>query len=133
MLLYNWNRIFKTCKANTFEIVQVFKMMVEKQLPRNRYDNLYKYADMNFTGESFLVHPDVLLYNSYKYSYRDICIYLALASLRSYGEYKVNGRITLDPLHIQEDPQLFLDNNKLLYIENGEIHFLHEEVPTEIN
>ena len=133
MLLYNWNRIFKTCKANTFEIVQVFKMMVKKQLPRNRYDTLYKYADIDFRGQSFLVHPDVLLYNSYKYSYRDICIYLALASLRSYGEYKVNGTITLDPLYIQEDPILFLNNNKLLYVENQQIHFLHEEVPKEIN
>ena len=133
MLLYNWNRIFETCKGSPFEIVRVFKMLVDKQLPRNKYDELYKYSHINFSGQSFLVHPDVLLYQAYKYSYRDICVYIALASLRSYGDYKAYGKTTLDPLLLTEDPYIFLNNNRLLSLENGEIHFLHEEVPTEIN
>lgn len=133
MLLYNWNRIFKTCKGNPSEIVRVFKMLVDKQLPRNKDDKLYKYSYIDFTGQSFLAHPDVLLYQAYKYSYREIAVYIALASLRPYGEYKVYGTTTLDPLRLKEDPYYFINNNRLLYLEEGRLCFLHEEVPTEIN
>ena len=133
MLLYNWNKIFETRKGSPSEIVRVFKMLVDKQLTRNKYDKLYKYTDIDFSGQSFLAHPDVLLYQSYKYSYRDICIYIALASLRSYGDYKAYGKTTLDPLLLKEDPYIYLNNNRLLYLEGGKVHFLHEEVPTEKN
>ena len=49
MLLYNWNRIFETCKGSPSEIVRVFKMLVDKQLPRNKYDKLYKYSYIDFS------------------------------------------------------------------------------------
>ena len=68
MLLYNWNKVFKTCKANPPEIIRVFKMLVDKDLPLNKYDPVYKYSNIDFSGQSFLVHPDVLLYQLYKYS-----------------------------------------------------------------
>lgn len=133
MLLYNWNKVFETCKGNPLEIVRVFKMLVDDQLPRNRYDPVYKYAGIDFSGQSFLVHADVLLYQLYKYSYRDACIYMAFAALRSYGEYKASGKITLDLLHLQLDPEIFINNNRLLWLEGEDIHFLHEEVPMEKN
>ena len=62
MLLYNWTKIFETCKGNASEMVVVLKMMVEKQIPNNRFDRIYKYSNTDFRGESFLLHPDVLLY-----------------------------------------------------------------------
>ena len=133
MLLYNWNKVFKTCKANPPEIIRVFKMLVDKDLPLNKYDPVYKYSNIDFSGQSFLVHPDVLLYQLYKYSYRDVCIYIAFAALRSYGEYQASGKITLDLLHLQLDPEIFINNNRLLWLEGDDIHFLHEEVPTEKN
>jgi hypothetical protein len=136
MLLYNWNKIFTKCEGNTVEIVKVLKMLVEKQLPKNRFDDIYKYSDIDFSGQSFLIHPDVLLYNSYKYSFRDVCIYVALASRRPYALYKAYGKITLDLLflstaHEREDPFYYLENNRLLQIRNGEVHFLYEEAPKE--
>jgi hypothetical protein len=130
MLLYDWNKIFAKTGSNPVEIVRVLKMLVEKQIPYNRYDKIYKYYDTDFSGECFLIHPDVLLFNSYKYSYRDVCIYIALASRRSYAEYKATGKRTLDLLHLPEEPIIFEDYS-LLYIENDEIHFLYEEDPTE--
>lgn len=130
MLLYNWNKIFTKCEANPVEIVRVLKMLVEKQIPYNRYDKIYKYSDVDFNGDSFLIHPDVLLFNSYKYSYRDVCIYVALASRRPYAEYKVSGKRTLDMLHLPEEP-IIMEDYSLLYIEDEEIHFVYEEDPLE--
>ena len=105
-------------------------MLVEKQIPYNRYDKIYKYSDVDFNGDSFLIHPDVLLFNSYKYSYRDVCIYVALASRRPYAEYKVSGKRTLDMLHLPEEP-IIMEDYSLLYIEDEEIHFVYEEDPLE--
>ena len=133
MLLYNWTKIFETCEGNVLEMVIVLKMLVEKQIPNNRFDRIYKYSNIDFKGESFLLHPDVLLYNCYQYGYKDVCIYVGLASLRSYAEYKAFGKITLDVLHLPIDPFIFLNNHSLLWVKNDQVHFLHEEAPTEIH
>ena len=79
MLLFDWKKIYETCDGNTSEVVRVLRMLVEKQIPNNRFDKIYKYSNLDFTGMSFLLHPDVLLYNAYKYSNKDICIYMAMA------------------------------------------------------
>ena len=59
MLFYDWKKIYETCKGNTAEIVRVLKMLVEKQMPVNHYDKIYKYYHIDFRGSSFLLHPDV--------------------------------------------------------------------------
>ena len=133
MLLYNWTKIFETCKGNASEMVVVLKMMVEKQIPNNRFDRIYKYSNTDFRGESFLLHPDVLLYNTYQYGYKDVCIYVAMASLRSYAEYKAFGKTTLDVLHLPIDPFIFLNNHSLLQVKGDQVCFLYEEAPTEIH
>tara|TARA_A100001011_G_scaffold74546_1_gene76663 strand:- start:1611 stop:1940 length:330 start_codon:yes stop_codon:yes gene_type:complete len=102
-------------------------MLVEKQIPNNRFDKIYKYSKLDFTGMSFLLHPDVLLYNAYKYSNKDICIYVSIASLRSYAEYLANRTIHLNIMHLPLDPYMYLDNNSLLLIAGENMHFLYEE------
>ena len=131
MLLYNWTKIFETCKGNASEMVVVLKMMVEKQIPNNRFDRIYKYSNTDFRGESFLLHPDVLLYNTYQHGYKDVCIYAAMASLRSYAEYKAFGKTTLDVLHLPIDPFIFLNNHSLLQVKGDQLCFLYEEAPME--
>lgn len=133
MLLYDWGRIFRAADGNPFTCIQIVKMMTHKEIPKNKYDPIYRFSQTDFSGSSFLVHPDVLLYNAYRYPSRDIAIYLAMASLRSFAEYKVNGTTTVDifacpinPFEHLEDPK-----SRLLYIEDDQIHFLYEEVPTE--
>ena len=133
MLFFNWIKIFETCKGNPSEVVRALKMLVEKNLPLNHYDKIYKYSNIDFTGDSFLLHADVLLYNSYKNSYRDICIYVAMASIRAYGDYLTNGKTSLDLIHLPLDPFIFLQNPSLLYVEGDQLHFPYEEAPTEIH
>ena len=133
MLFYDWKKIYETCRGNTSEVLRVLKMLVEKELPVNQYDKIYKYSHIDFRGSSYLLHPDVLLYNAYQYSYKDICIYVAMASARSYAEYAAHGKLSLDRIHLTIDPFMFLDNPRLLYVDSDQLHFLYEEAPMEIH
>jgi len=130
MLFYNWEKIFETSEGNPQTMYTIVKMMALNEIPKNKYDKIYKYAYKSFVGKSFLLHPDVLLYNSYKHSYRDIGQYLALASLRPYVDYITTGETTLD-LNICEVPVELFNDNSLLRIEDGKVHFLYEEVKQE--
>ena len=131
MLLYDWKKIFTIANGEPSGIFTIFEMLVKNSIPKNKYDPIYKFYEVNFSGESFLVHPDVLLYNSFRHSRRDIAIYLAFASMRSLGEYFASGDITLDLLEMPLDPFQHLESDRLLYIEDDKLHFLYEEVPQE--
>lgn len=91
---------------------------------------MYKFASKHFNGESFLIHPDVLLHNAYKYEYREIAQYLAVASMRPYADYLVTGDTTLDLLQCEIEQEFFEDNS-LLRVESDKVHFLYEEVTQE--
>ena len=107
-------------------------MLINSEVPKSKFDPIYNYSSIDFSGESFLLHPDILVFNSYKYSNRDLAIYLALASLRSYAAYKVFGTVTLPLLHSPVHPHEYLNNTRLLPVdENDLIHFLYEEVTKE--
>ena len=127
MLLYNWKKIFETAEGNSFAVFLIFRMIVTASIPSTKYDRIYKYSNINFAGESFLVHPDVLLYNAYKYEYSEIAQYLALASLRPYADYLATGDKTLDLLLCELDRELFKDNS-LLHIKRNRLYFKYEEV-----
>ena len=131
MLLYDWKKIFTIANGEPSGIFTIFEMLVKNTIPKNKYDPTYKFYEVNFSGESFLVHPDVLLYNSFRHSRRDIAIYLAFASMRSLGEYFASGDITLDLLELPLDPFQHLESDRLLYMEDDKLHFLYEEVPQE--
>ena len=55
------------------------------------------------------------------------------ASLKSLAEFLVNDKTTLDLLECPIDPFEHLEQpeDRLLYIEDNELHFLYEEVPKE--
>ena len=130
MVLYNWQKIFEISEANPFTIFIIFRMMVGNLVPENRYDKLYEFSTVNFSGESFMLHPDILLFNAYKHEYSDIAQYIALCSLRPFEDYKATGKIDLDLLTVDIDHELFTDNS-LLRTEGDDLHFIYEEVPKE--
>lgn len=131
MLFYNWPKIFTAAEGNPVECVKIVRMMVNGTIPKNTYDPLYLYSTVNFSGESFLLHPDVLLFNAFRYPVKDIAIYLSLASLRSLAEYMASGAIHLpltmspvDPLEHLDDP-----SSGLITVDSDNIHFLYESTP----
>ncbi len=129
MLLYDWKKIFITTQGDPVEITRVLKVMIENKVPRNKYDPIYQYSQLNFTGQSFLVHPELLLYNGYKHSHRDIAIYVAMAALRPLADYHAYGKIALETFHTPENILQYVDNNSLLSSDGELIHFLYEGSP----
>lgn len=131
MLLYDWKKVFTAADGNPRKCNIIMEMLVKRQVPNNKYDKIYPYSMMNFSGDSFLIHPEVLVYNAYKYTHREIAIYYAISSCRSLGEWRATKKTTLDLLHMPVDPEL-IESNRLLQIIGDQVHFLYEEVPKEI-
>lgn len=131
MILYNWQKIFLATQGDLVDIVRVLRMLTEGRVPENKYDKLFFYSQVDFKGDSFLVHPERLLYNSYLHSYKEIGVYVAVAALRPLADYHAYGKISLDMLHLPDDIQKHIENNSLLSVENGEVHFLYEGSPSK--
>lgn len=129
MLLFNWKAIFNETSGDPKEIIRIFRMLTEKRVPINRYDVIYRYQVKNFTGQSFLVHPERLLYNGYKYTYREMAMYIALASYRPLADYLATSRITIDPFIVSDEILHYINDNRLLKYKDDEIHFLYEGSP----
>lgn len=132
MLLFDRAKVFSVANGKPSAMVRIYKMLTYDEVPKNYNDPIFYYSLHNFKGNSFMLHPDVLLYNSYKYSNYDIAIYFTLASLRSYAKYLVDGTITLDLKDSPIDPRDFLENQELISIKDGVLHFLYEDSGTFI-
>jgi|TARA_R110000782_G_scaffold15970_3_gene46207 hypothetical protein len=130
VLLFDWKKVYDTAEGNISSCILIMEMLIKKQLPKNKYDRIYNYSNKNFTGPSFLLHGDLLLYHSYKYTTKELCIYYALASLRSYADYIAYNKTTLDPLHCPVDLSE-INDNRLLIVLQDEITFIYEEVTLE--
>ena len=130
MLLFDWKKVFDTAAGSIYNCNMIMEMLIKGSIPKNKYDPIYKFSQKNFSGNSFLVHPEFLLYHSYKYEQKEICMYYALASLRSLSDYYASNKTTLDPLHCPVDLDDIKDN-RLLIVDEQNITFIYEEVTLE--
>ncbi len=130
MLLFDWKKVFDTAAGSIYNCNMIMEMLIRGSIPKNKYDPIYKFSQKNFVGNSFLVHPEFLLYNSYKYDQKEICMYYALASLRSLGDYYADQKTTLDSLHCPVDLDE-INDNRLLIVDDQTITFIYEEVTLE--
>jgi|SaaInl59LU_5_DNA_1037362.scaffolds.fasta_scaffold109142_1 hypothetical protein len=127
MFLFSWKKIYKISGGQVQPIYLIIKMLVNKEVPKNKYDPIYKYYDKNYLGHSFLVNPQGLLDNYFKYTMKEVVEYIALASYRSYTDYIMYRTTTLKVLN-SPLPLHKLKQNRLLDIQDDTIHFLYEEV-----
>ena len=130
MLLFDWKKVFDTAAGSIYNCNMIMGMLIKGSIPKNKHDPIYKFSQKNFSGKSFLVHPEFLLYHSYKYEQKEICMYYALASLRSLSDYYASNKTTLDPLHCPVDLDDIKDNRLLIVLED-EITFIYEEATLE--
>lgn len=131
MILYNWNSIVKSSKGNVNDIITILRIITYKITPKNYYDKTFKFYQKNFGGNSFLLHPEILLTKGRsQFSEKEVAEYVGVASFRNYYEYKSKGTITLDLIHcpVSQDR---INENRLLKIEDGCIHFYFEETNGE--
>jgi hypothetical protein len=126
MLLFNWKKIYKETEGSSVEILRVLEMLHKKEVPWNRYDPIYKYSKKSFSGDSFLINPDILLEQAFRFEKKEIAVYVALAARRKLADYIAFNRKTLSVRHAPKLIKL-IEDNRLLYIANGQIHFIYEE------
>ena len=133
MLLFNWGKVYETALGSIHHCNLIMRMLTIKQVPKNKNDPIYKYSKIDFRGDNFLIHPDILLFNAFRYEQRDIAVYYSLASIRSITEYINTKKVTLNLEHVPVELDT-LTENRLLRIEEDGIHFKYEEVnPMEIH
>jgi len=135
MFFYDWPKIYNASQGSVIEIVRIFRMIVEKQIPKNKYDSIYRYSQKNFSGISFMLHPDVLLYHSFKYKYREIAQYISLCALRSSADFISTQDPSLDVILLPGlNPEKIIENNRLLMLDENKVYIRYEEVnPKEIH
>ena len=135
MFLFDWPKIYDASEGNVVEIVRIFRMIVEKQIPKNKYDPIFRYSQKDFSGINFMLHPDVLLYHSFKYKYREIAQYIGLCALRSAADFLSTQDSSLERVLMPGlSPERIIENNRLLQIDDDRVYFRYEEVnPKEIH
>ena len=126
MFLFNWKKIFNEAEGSSVKCLQILDMMVYNKVPYNSYDPIYKYRNKSFSGDSFLLQPEILLENGFRYSPREIAIYVGVASRRKLADYLAFGEKTLSIDHAPQVNKL-IEDNRLLYMEGNKIHFVYEE------
>lgn len=126
MVLYDWQKIYRAANGRAGECARIFAYVASGEVPTSRKDPMFKYARKRFDGGSFLINPERLISNYFRYTNKEIAVYLTLASLRNLGEYIASNKTSLDVLHAVIDSELY-NKNRLLYILDDEIHFIYEE------
>jgi hypothetical protein len=118
----------KESKGKVGDIVTILYILTyRKEPPINRKDRRFKFWTKSFHGDSFLVNPEPLFIQRNRYSDTEIAQYAGIASLRNHFDYRSKKDTTLDFLHYTGKEDI-ITNNRLLWVENGRIHFIFEEV-----
>jgi hypothetical protein len=127
MLFFDWNKILKLSRGNTKNIIRLLAIYVlGLQMPKNRKD-LHRLYNQDISGNSFLINPRPIIKNVAQASFEDIVMYVELASLRNYLDFKWQGFRRL-PLRYTEIDRETIENNPLLEIDGQDnITFYYEE------
>jgi len=126
MIKYNWAKILTVTEGDSNSIVLIVHMLTYPRVPSNYRDPTYKYYGQSFEGFSFLLNPEKLLTERKNYTNREAAEYVAVASYRNYLEYNKTGDTRL---HLIDFPlfEEIINNNRLLHMKDGTVHFKFEE------
>ena len=122
MIFFDWPKIKKYSNGKVQIIKAIYQSIMQDSVPsfaRRRYDKI------DWTGDSYLLKPNKLLWAFHNANQVDAANYLMLASRRNYAHYKMTGDYSLPLKHIAI-PQTKLETNSLLEIRGTDIHFLLE-------
>lgn len=123
MIFFNWGTMERVTKRDPDKIIQVLShIMTFKKIPVSYTKNLWLFTN-SWKGDSFLIHPEILLHNINERNKQYLSEYVELASYRGYIEYKLMRKYWLDYLPIYgeiNNPLVTLHNNKIYFNFEGE-------------
>jgi hypothetical protein len=126
MLLYNWKKIMRVSNGKVDDIIQILRIITYKIQPKNYYDKTFKFYKYRFGGHSFLKNPKELMEVGRTFSDREVVEYAGVASFRNYYDYVNTKDTTLDLFDCEVSEEI-INNNRLLELKEGRIHFMFEE------
>lgn len=132
MIRYSIRRILRKAGRSSKRIVTVFKAACSTAVIENKFDPLYTYQSTDFSGQSFMCNPHELLYNSFRWTYKEVAQYIILASYRSFAHYEVTGEKSLSLIHVSVS-EATIKQNRLLKVKDDKIYFYYEEVAQRRN
>ena len=126
MIYFDWKKILEATNGNVADIITIMRIITYRITPKNYYDKTFKFYEKNFHGSSFLVNPKELLEKGRIYSDKEVAEYVGVASFRNSYEYTKTKDTTLDLIFCQVSEDT-INQNRLLEIRDGKIHFKYEE------
>lgn len=132
MIFFDAKKIQNTLGRSPRDIILILRSIMQNNMPKNKYDPLLKYYYKDFSGKSYLINPEFLVVYAFKYTNKEIMEYILLAARRNYGNYIMDGDASLDFFHSPVG-EVIINNNRLLKLVDGRIHFYYEEVLSRRN
>ena len=126
MIYFDWKKILEATNGNVADIITIMRIITYRITPKNYYDKTFKFYEKNFHGSSFLVNPKELLEKGRTYSDKEVAEYVGVASFRNSYEYTKTKDTTLDLIFCQVSEDT-INQNRLLEIRDGKMHFKYEE------
>ena len=127
LILYNWPKIVSKSDGRVSKMLEILSHLTFKLLPVNEEDFRFNISQENWSGDSFLLNPSKIFIHRHQFKSREIAEYVALASIRSYAEYKATRKTTLSLIECPVE-QVQIKDNRLLSFCNNQIYFCWEEV-----
>jgi hypothetical protein len=126
MIYFDWKKILEASHGNVGDIITILRIVTYKKIPKNYYDKTFRFYEKSFHGSSFLVNPVALLEKGRAFSDKEVAEYVGVASFRNSFEYAKTKDTTLDLIYCQVSENT-INQNRLLEIRDGIIHFKYEE------
>ena len=127
MIFFDWKKVQKLSGGKSKNVIRILAILTyDIKMPRNN-KNISQFYNQDISGDSYLLNPREIFKNKLQVTLDDMALYIELASLRNYLDYKWYGVKSL-PLKYTEIDRKLLDENPLLEVDGQDnITFYYEE------
>ena len=127
MIFFDWKKVQKLSGGKSKNVVRLLTILTyDIKMPR-KDKNISQFYNQDISGDSYLLNPREIFKNKLQVNLDDMALYIELASLRNYLDYKWYGVKSL-PLKYTEIDRASLEANPLLSIDGQDnITFYYEE------
>jgi hypothetical protein len=127
LIFFDWKKVQKLSGGKSENVVRILAILTyDIKMPR-KDKNISQFYNQDISGDSYLLNPREIFKNKLQVTLDDMALYIELASLRNYLDYKWYGVKSL-PLKYTEIDRKLLDENPLLEVDGQDnITFYYEE------
>lgn len=126
MIFFDWKKVQKLSGGKSKNVVRLLTILTyDIKMPR-KDKNISQFYNQDISGDSYLLNPREIFKNKLQVNFNHMALYIELASLRNYLDYKWYGVKSL-PLKYTEIDRASLEANPLLSIDGQDnITFYYE-------